>query len=193
MRLFIAIPLPDNIKKKLLNLQEPIRGVKWQKANQMHLTLRFLGEVSDEWHTTLKSGLSAIKQQPFTLNINGAGVFPNLRRPKVIWVGVEKSKPLAKLHNAVEKQCIEAGFEAEKRTFTPHITIGRVKRTSTRQIKTFIKSSPIKSFSLELKVDCFNLYRSELLAEGAKYTVIEGYRLTEGMHGISDKGIGIKA
>src|SRR5699024_1758076 len=110
MRLFIALPLPGDIIQTLIKFREPIRGIKWQKPEQIHLTLRFLGNTSQKQFSILKNKLDVIEMKPFSIRINHLGVFPNKRSSSVIWAGVEKSKPLADLQKLIEGQCRAADF-----------------------------------------------------------------------------------
>jgi 2'-5' RNA ligase len=176
MRLFIAIPLSENLKSKMTRIQKPVEGIKWQGRDQLHLTLRFLGEASPDRLSVLRNQLGNIEQAPFRLNINGTGVFPNMRSPRIIWAGVKKSEPLDDLHEAVEKQCCSVGFDAEKRSFKPHITFGRVKSASVKVVKELLESGQ-PEVSLSEIANCFNLYRSETHPEGAAHSIIETYPL----------------
>jgi 2'-5' RNA ligase len=176
MRLFIAIPLSKNLKNRIIKMQKPVEGIKWQGRDQLHLTLRFLGEASSDRLSELSKQLGNIKQEPFSLNIKGTGVFPNLRSSQVIWAGVRKSKLLGDLYEAVEKQCQAVGFDAEKRPYKPHITLGRVKRAPGNDVRKLLKSSESEISSSEV-VNGFNLYQSETLPEGAVHSIIEAYPL----------------
>jgi 2'-5' RNA ligase len=176
MRLFIAIPLTENTKISIINFQRPVEGIRWQRRGQLHLTLRFLGETSSNRLPDLRNQLDNIEQEPFLLNIKGAGVFPNLRSPRVIWAGVKKSELLGDLHEAIEEQCRAVGFDADKRSFKPHITLGRVKQASANVVKEVLEEGQADISSSE-RVDCFNLYQSDTRPEGAVHSIIETYSL----------------
>jgi 2'-5' RNA ligase len=177
MRLFIAVPLSEEVLESILDLREPIRGTKWQKPSQMHLTLRFLGEAKQERFEEIKETLKSIHLEKFTIDIKDVGVFPDKRSPRVLWAGVRKSEELLKLQKKVEKCCQQAGFKPEKRSYKPHITFGRVKKASKKQMEEFIESDRVKTLSTEMDVPCFNLYRSELRDSGARHSVIQEYSL----------------
>jgi 2'-5' RNA ligase len=179
MRLFIAIPLPKTILQSLIKLQEPVQGIKRQKPGQMHLTLRFLGETPTKELPELKAELSLIQMKPFTLQIEGMGVFPDERSPRVVWGGVRKSAELMELQRKVETSCRRSGFDAENRPFKPHITFGRVKKASRKQVKSLVESEQAKSLSGQMHVERFNLYRSKLNKNGAVHSVVESYLLGE--------------
>jgi 2'-5' RNA ligase len=179
MRLFIAIPLPETILNSIIKLQEPIRGIKWQKkVEQMHLTLRFLGETPQTELAGLQIELNTILMNRFTIQIEGVGVFPHQRSPRVIWAGIRKSKPLMELQQKVETRCRRSGFKPEKRSFKPHITFGRVKKASAKQVQTFIEGKKVNLLSRQFNVTHFNLYRSDLNRSGAVHSLIERYLLS---------------
>lgn len=134
MRLFIAINFPDAMRQRLWHDTAPLRDggypVKWVEAANIHLTLKFLGDVDgarvDAISGTLATAVEDTKV--FRLPIGGFGAFPSLRRPKVLWVGCENLPVLELLADAVERGMSTLGFEPEGRAFRPHVTIGRSRR-----------------------------------------------------------------
>lgn len=139
IRTFIAITLPTEVKVEMqavgneLAKQCPPRSVRWVKSVQMHLTLRFLGDTAVDKLPQLTSNLDNIASQykPFNLKLTGLGCFPNKKRPRVIWIGVGgKLEAAQKLQAEIETAVVSHGWQAEKRSFRPHLTIGRVKDSS---------------------------------------------------------------
>jgi 2'-5' RNA ligase len=135
MRLFIAAPLPESAERQLAGIIEEFRplggGVKWVEAGNIHLTLRFLGETEERLVGPLSELLSRLTAglAPVATAIDRLGGFPNLRKPRVIWVSMsEGTDPLAKLAANLELGVQQMGFEAETKRFKPHLTLGRVKR-----------------------------------------------------------------
>jgi len=134
MRTFIAIELPSQFTSQIDQLQQALRQTKadvsWVKPQNVHITLKFLGEVNEEkieevYRATEKSVAGVTN---FQVSLKGLGGFPNMKRPRVIWVGLEKGKEvLAQLGPKVEEGFSKIGFPKENRPFTPHLTIGRVK------------------------------------------------------------------
>lgn len=177
MRLFVAIPLPEEVRKELLELEESIQGVKWQKESILHLTLRFIGSVDRAVSEKVQYRLSEINLDSFKINIDGLGYFPEQGSPRVLWAGVEKHPDLILLQKKVEEACVNAGLEADKRPYTPHITIAKVKRRNkSKEVKSFIDR--YEHFQLKsIPVNKFILYRSELKKEGAIHTVLDTYVL----------------
>ena len=134
MRLFLAIELPTEIKTVLSKLQTELRqlpaSVSWTKPDNLHLTLIFLGEVEAARLLALKHvcAEAARRFTPFTLALNGVGVFPTARNPKVLWAGLtDEATVLAHLHHELEERLVPQGFGRKDKAFHPHLTIGRIK------------------------------------------------------------------
>lgn len=175
MRLFIAIPMPEWVKEQLLERQS-IEGVKWQRPDQIHLTLKFLGNTDIDLIGDLKKNLGKIELPEFSLAINGFGYFPKGKQPRVLWAGIESHKLLEKLHQEVEEICNKLGFESEARKFKPHITVGRVKQATKRTVDQFLNRHDQFRIS-DVPVTEFVLYESKLNPEGAKYLRLKTFQL----------------
>src|SRR5512136_2172313 len=137
IRAFIAIELPPSILDELGRIearfkpQVPDACIRWVKPDSIHLTLKFLGQVPSDQIQLITASLRAavVAHHAFTLEVAGAGCFPNLSRPRVVWVGVqEEGHPLHALQRAVENAITPLGYPTEQRDFTPHLTLGRVAR-----------------------------------------------------------------
>lgn len=135
MRTFIAIDLTSEIKAGLETLIRKVRknagGVKWVKADAMHLTLKFLGDIPEDAAGTITTLLEKLAEarRPFPLRLKGTGTFPpgGKMSARVLWVGIEEVPELTDLQAALEAECEKAGFSREERAFHPHLTLGRVK------------------------------------------------------------------
>lgn len=133
MRLFIAIDLPEEWKTALSELQGSIewlgKGIRWVQPKGMHLTLKFLGDVSEEKLGEITAGLKRACDGigHFEMQMKGTGCFPTSRRPRVYWAGLNGGKPLLELQARVEDEIEPLGFPRENRDFTPHLTIARIK------------------------------------------------------------------
>ena len=168
MRLFIAIPVEGDTQQQLADLQQPVQGIRWQKKEQMHLTLKFLGESSGEQFQQLLPLLKEVEANSFSINIQGVGYFPKGKDPKVLWAGVELNEALIQLQEKVEEVCEKVGVEPEQRPFKPHITIGRVKGGTKGDVMSFINQH--KQFRVSnVPVNEFVLFESKLSPEGAKH------------------------
>lgn len=177
MRLFIAVPLPDAVTDQFSDLQQPIDGLRWQDRNQMHLTLKFLGETNPKRVPEIDQKLSKIQLPPFFMTIKGFGYFPKGKQPRVLWTGINKNESLQKLQQSIERTCTTMGFDAETRLFKPHITIARIDGTPRREVMSFINQH--KKFRIsDVPVDEFVLYESKLSSEGAIYIRKKSFKLT---------------
>ena len=133
LRCFIAIEFSDEIRKSIWQATAPMRAVeadvKWVEESNYHLTLKFLGSVDEELIPRIKATLEEIatKHTAFEITIRGAGVFPDARRPRVVWVGIESAQGLGLIARDIEAGMIQYGFAPEDRSFSPHLTVGRVK------------------------------------------------------------------
>lgn len=176
MRLFIAVPLPQGVKQKLSDLKQPIEGMRWQNKEQMHLTLKFVGEVDEPTVNTLREELVNIEHRKFSMTISGIGYFPEGKQPKVVWAGVEENDALSSLHKKVEEYCQNAGIDPENRPFKPHVTIGRTNSTPKRAVTSFINQH--KNFAVhDISINKFVLYESKLHPEGARHHCLQSYPL----------------
>ncbi len=184
-RIFIAIDVSNEVKSEvadyinLLMREFPNLKVNWEKAEKLHLTLKFLGDTEKNLIDELerKVGENAEKIERFSLKISGSGVFPNALNPRVLWLGVEeKSGRLFRLQNLIEKSCFELGFEAERRDFKPHLTIARIRQPKeARDLARFHlqANNEEKSFEVAEVV----IYESVLFPSGSVYKVISKHPL----------------
>jgi RNA 2',3'-cyclic 3'-phosphodiesterase len=185
MRTFIAIPLPDECRTMLDEMQRKLRvyeaDVRWTAISSIHLTLKFLGEVDPGIIPKLSEALESVAkfQRRFDLRLHGFGCFPHLRNPRVIWCGIDgDTNALSQLQHGVETACASFGFSPEDREFHPHLTLGRVNGKSNLQplldcIK--IGSDLERTFT----ADRLTLYKSTLKPQGAVYTVLKNFLLCE--------------
>lgn len=179
MRLFIAIEIPEDVKKLMAEAQAKLRGTSvdagWTRAEGIHLTLKFLGEVLETKVPEIMTALSgAVKGTGgFRLDGAGAGAFPNPKNARVVWIGMSgETDKLTRLQAAVEKAMIGFGFKREDRAFTPHLTLGRIKYIRSRDA--WLKAlEGIKDITLPgFDVHAVSLMKSELKPSGAVYTEI---------------------
>jgi len=194
VRSFIALDIsPSNlgtIKALQGELKRKVEGIRWVKSEGIHLTLKFLGNVKEERFEALCSSLKPLcaAHSPIELCPGMIGAFPALNRPRVIWLGVEGSlDALRSLWQDIEKDCFSAGFERDKRSFSPHLTLGRVKDFKKAAGRLGQAIEVAGDFPFEpFQVVTVHLYRSELRPEGAVYTKIMSFPL-EGREQQEDK------
>lgn len=181
MRLFIAIELPQKIQKELYEKTAPIRaslsGVRWIPPENLHLTLKFLGEVAsdrvDAVKASLQEALSRGDFRPFGLEFKGVGAFPSISHPRVIWIGISQGgEALTQLANALEEELQNLGFERENRLYTAHLSIGRIGHLKDRKILEEIVSKYDKTSFAGFSTDVVALIQSVLCREGAQYRKI---------------------
>lgn len=174
-RLFVAIRPPEPVRDALIDLMEGIAGARWQADDQLHLTLRFIGEVDRHAANDIVAALGAIHHPPFTLAIGGLGTFGSRARPETLWAGVAPAEQVHALHNKVDQAVARVGVAPERRAFHPHITLARLGR-ATGSVHDFLARRG-GAASAPFAVDSFALYESHLTPDGAVYMQVERYRL----------------
>jgi 2'-5' RNA ligase len=182
IRCFIAIQIPLAVLAKIGSYVNKLKnlnpGVRWVNVENIHLTLKFLAEISPQLVQKIEIQLLDIQQvfAPFGICIEGSGCFPGKSRPRVFWLGLEQGKnnPLFGIHNWIESKLIPLGFEKERRRFSPHLTIGRVKKPDDyTSLFKFIEKRPFQSLSFN--VNEIHLVESILKPSGAEYRIIHTY------------------
>ena len=174
-RLFVAIRPPEHIRDLLLDAMDDSADFRWQDEEQLHATLRFVGEVDRPIADDLADALGRIRADRLELRISGVGRFAQ-RNSGALWAGIEPKPPLAALAAKVERVCQSVGLESERRAFHPHITLARWKGRRTREVQSFLERSAGLS-SEPFEVDRFILFESRLSRHGAHYEEIASYPL----------------
>ena len=182
IRAFVAIELSENLRRELGRIQDSLKSkgvadhVRWVKPEVIHLTLKFLGNVPASTITEIVHAVTQGSEgvKPFTISFSGLGCFPSSSRPNVIWVGAEDDTgTLAHLQTAVEDRLSVLGYPKEKRSYTPHLTMGRVARdvaaSERRRLGDMIAEQNVGSLG-EMQVRDVCLIKSELSPSGARYT-----------------------
>jgi RNA 2',3'-cyclic 3'-phosphodiesterase len=183
MRTFIAIRVPDHCKKLLDQLQRPLRDsgadVRWTSTQNIHLTLKFLGEVDPGTIPLLVERLrgALATQSSFSLRLRGVAGFPDLRNPRVIWCRIEGDvERLKLLHKEIDRACEQAGFSPEQRPFQPHLTLGRVRgKRNLHRLLDCIKIGGDHESSFEVRE--VNVFQSTLTPHGSIYKMLAGLNL----------------
>lgn len=178
MRAFIALNLPNEIKDYLFDLQKHFPKdikVKWVAKKHLHLTLKFLGEVTKEQIENIQNSLKTIEYPQQELTLKELGFFPNEFHPKVIWVDLEPEHYLLKLAQRVDEETLI--FNKTEQKFKSHLTLGRVKQIKTKKYIEELKDFKIKP--LKFTPTSFSLIKSTLTKDNPIYTVIEDYQLKE--------------
>ncbi|MFG1492712.1 RNA 2',3'-cyclic phosphodiesterase [Halobacteriovorax sp. ZH4_bin.1] len=174
MRVFVAIDLPKVTKEKLENVKMDHAKFRRYPSTNLHLTLKFIGEVSNESLEQIKLQLKKIEFTPFILSFLTLGHFYPHRRGTPIWIGVENNEELIKLQVKVEERLQSLELNLDKMKFTPHLTLGRMERgISEDEVKEFIKTLHIPEFSIEAKE--FILFHSHSTKNGVEYLPLETF------------------
>ena len=182
MRAFVAIDISDQVRRAIAELLDGLRpldsGVRWSRPEGLHVTLKFLGEISAEQAEAARQGLAAVRGPvPFPVAIRGAGYFPNERAPRVVWLGVEAGPELAELAGAVEAALSSLGFPKENRPFSPHLTLARLRapgRVPAVQ-EALRRRQPVELGTFEAAA--FHFYESKPAAGGTVYQKIADFPL----------------
>jgi RNA 2',3'-cyclic 3'-phosphodiesterase len=185
IRTFIAVELPKGVRAALVGSIREVarcwdeRGVRWVGEENMHLTLRFLGETDPDLVSALSAGLDRVvgEEEGFELGLGEMGCFPNPRRPKVIWVGLrDEGERLGGLQTRVERLACDQGWERERRVFRPHLTLGRVRERARPPGGEWLRDPERLCFRVERVL----LIQSELRQSGAVYTTLHAALLGGG-------------
>lgn len=175
-RLFVAIRPPEAIRAQLLALMDGVKGARWQDDDQLHITLRFIGEVDGRQADDALAALGSVRHQPFSVAIEGVGSFGSRGRPNALWAGLRPRDALAHLHRKIDQALVlRAGLEPERRAYLPHVTLARFGRESGGLDHFLARHAGLTSPLFD--VEAFALYESRLGREGASYTVVERFPL----------------
>jgi 2'-5' RNA ligase len=185
VRTFIAIELPGEILRLMSGVQAQLKtgappgSVRWVHVEGIHLTLKFLGPVPASQIDTITAAMAAAARNVplFTLTITGAGCFPNVKRPRVIWIGInEPTGRLNSLQRAVESTISPLGYPSEERGFQPHLTLGRVARDATpndiKRLGEIVAAANVGALG-QVSVTQIALIKSDLKPSGAEYTALQ--------------------
>ncbi len=175
LRCFIAVEFPGPLKEVVARTMDVLKkfgaDVRWVPTENVHLTLKFLGETEESMVVRISDALSErlSSYSPFYINISGVGCFPDIRRPRIIWVGIEESPALKGLAGDVESALVDLGYPADERAFSPHLTIGRVR--SLKGIRGMMKDlEKLAAYSFgSMEIKKVSLMKSELRPAGAEY------------------------
>lgn len=175
-RLFVGIGLPEPVAAHVALLGGGIPGARWEAADKLHLTLRFLGEQDGGTHRAVEEALRRIAMPPFAVTLSGVGHFPPRGAPRSLWVGLDDGTLVAALHQKVERALAPLGIGPDPRKFAPHVTIARLRGAPERKVAEFIAGNSLFR-SVEFQVDHFALYSSVRSPSGSKYRTESVFRL----------------
>ncbi len=195
-RTFIALGMDESLQSFLSEIihraEQDLPDLRWVNPAGIHLTLAFLGELTDERLAAAiqASEMAAQKATPFVYRLKGLGVFGSLQQPRVIWVGVEdqpsgqiQGSPLQRLHSILTKELELGGFEVEKRPFSPHLTLARIKQrlspSEQQSLQRLLHSKQAAVTSVPYQVNYLSVMKSELSRTGARYTSLREFSFSK--------------
>lgn len=176
-RLFVAIALPEAIRARLADLMEGLRGASWSDEDQLHLTLRFIGEVEHPVAEDIAAALGTVRHPRFEIALDGIGAFDRRGRPGALWAGVAPHEPLKALHRKIDHACQRVGLPPERRAYLPHVTIAQLSAGADPIAGFIARSAPL--VSAPFRVEAFSLYESRLNPHGAIHRIVADYPLDQ--------------
>ncbi|MCI4589956.1 RNA 2',3'-cyclic phosphodiesterase [Sphingobium sp. BYY-5] len=172
-RLFVAARPPAPIRSQLMALMTGVPGARWQDDAQLHLTLRFIGEVDRHQANDIADALAAIRFAPFAISLSGVGSFDRKGAVDTLWAGVQPRDSLALLHRKIDRACVSAGLPPEGRAYLPHITMARFGRSG-GMVDGFLATHAGLA-SPPFPVEGFSLFESRMGHDGARYEAVADY------------------
>ncbi len=175
MRLFVALSLPNAVAKSLALIQGGVPGARWQSREQLHITLRFIGEVDGQHVEAIDDALAGIMAPDFTLQLHGVGQFGN-KQPHSLWAAARPNDMLDHLQRKVDTAIRRVGQPQDAHKFTPHVTLARLRHPDTDRLVDWLKYHALYT-SAEFPVDAFHLWSSKLTSDGSIYRIEKSYDL----------------
>lgn len=181
IRLFVGLSLPQHIRDYLVSLGAGIRHARWQRDDQLHITLKFVGEVDESTARDLDEVLSTIRMPPFKIMIQGVGLFGDLKKPRMLWAGLSPKEEITRLHDKIETAASRVGIPWEDRKFTPHVTLARFPAQAAQRaggLDNFLRDrGDLQTPTFD--VTSFALFSSHLSPNGSIYRIETAYPLHE--------------
>jgi 2'-5' RNA ligase len=194
MRIFIALDIPAEVRARLAEYMERARSyapdARWARVEGLHVTLKFVGEVSEELVEKMKSALAQVKASPFQVKFEGIGFFPNAKSPRVFWAGVDGGEALPQLASAVNAALEKLGIAREEKAYHPHLTLARAKTHPLRELSPLLPqhaqnprasgTPPLANTPAQfgtMTAREFFMYQSKPQRGGSKYTKLEKFLL----------------
>lgn len=175
-RLFVALDLPLDCRQELADLALELRGTRWLDPERIHLTLAFLGEISEHLRPDLIEALSEVSSPALRLDFEGVGFFPRRGAPTTFWVGCREDERLTVLKRRIDRALATTGVSVERRRFRPHVTVARLKNCRPADLEALLQTHSLFSRPA-VDVASFSLYSSKLEPDGAVYRVEQRFAL----------------
>lgn len=176
IRLFVAVGLPDDLRRRLAGICGGVPGARWTSPVNFHLTLRFIGDVDEGDAEDFAHALAGVRVAAFDVTLAGVGHFGTAEEARILWAGVEKNAALIRLQRAVKSTLMRAGLPREDRRFTPHVTLARLVDAPLPRVSAFLAQNSLFRAG-PFAVDGFTLFSSHRSGEGPLYRVEADYPL----------------
>ena len=176
IRLFVGLPLPDGVIARLQIMCSGLPGARWVEPTNMHVTLRFIGEIDERGTEEIDYLLAGVSSDSFHMKLQGLGTFGQGHKIRALWVGVVPSPPLNHLQAKVESAVVRSGWPPEKRKFAPHVTLARFSRPESSRIQSFVEGNNLFQTG-PFRMDQFTLFESRLGGNGPVYAPLAQYEL----------------
>jgi 2'-5' RNA ligase len=183
MRVFVALDIPGEIRARIAEYVERVRGyapdARWVKPESLHVTLKFVGEVNDALLQQIKTSLTSVKGRPLEMKFEGIGYFPGPKSARVFWAGIDAPDSLAQLASSIDGQLQPLGAAAEKAAYRPHLTLARAGTAGTQSLRLLqkqLEAEPSPHFGT-MTAHEYYLYQSTLSPQGARYARLERFAL----------------
>jgi len=176
IRLFVAIDVPADLRQRMSGLSRGIPGANWVPEENIHITLRFIGEVFEHAAEDIVHALAEIDADPFDVAISGAGHFETGNKVRALWLGVERNDALIHLRDRVESALVRCGIRPEGRRFKPHVTLARLKDVAPEKARGWLQANTLFK-AMPFRVDRFVLYSSFVTRNGSLYRPEEVFHL----------------
>lgn len=177
MRLFVGVELPWELRQRLINLAGGLPGARWVPQENLHLTLRFIGDVPPNQAEEVDIALSAIRGRRFDLSLSGVGTLNRGGREVALWVGVDKTPSLEQIQSKIETALQRAGLPPERRRYSPHVTLARLDSFVELKLASYVQSNNLFRAG-PAEMDRFTLFSSQLGKENSVYTAEVEYPLS---------------
>ncbi len=174
IRLFVAIELPEEIRRRLASMSGGVPSARWVPEENLHLTLRFIGETPEDRLADIAAALAAVRGAPFEMTLSGVGHFESRRRVRVLWAGIEPNAELAALHDRVESALVRAGLEPEGRKFSAHVTLARLNGVPAAKMVAWLAAGTA-FHAPPVRIEGFTLLSSFLSRSGAIYSIVQDF------------------
>jgi RNA 2',3'-cyclic 3'-phosphodiesterase len=179
MRIFIALDIPAEVRARLTDYMEKARALapegRWARVEGLHVTLKFVGEISEARMQEIKAALASVKAAPFAVRFAGVGFFPNAKAARVFWAGVDGGDELPRLAAAVDAALEKLGIAREDKPYHPHLTLARASTQPLRELQGLQAGAPPQFGTMTARE--FFLYQSQPQKGGSKYTKLERFEL----------------